>query len=477
MRLVYFGFAVSAAAFVIQGPAHAQATVSFSKDLVPILKEQCVKCHNARQPQGGFAVSSFALIEKGGKGGKVLAAKAEESRLIKYLEGTLKPQMPIGSPLPKAQIDKFKAWVNQGAKADVDVNAMVIPDSAIPAVKVPVIKLKIPILPQAASLAWSKDNKVLAIGTYKTVRLVDPATGQTIRELAGHADVIHNLQFSPDGKLLAAAGGPPALQGEVKIWEVETGKEVRTILGHNDFIYSCSWSPDGKNLATASYDKLVKIWDVTTGAEVKTLKDHADAVYAVAFNPTGNLLASGSADRSVKVWDVASGKRIYTLTGHGDIVFSLAWNKTGNQITSVGADKTLRIWNVNAQNGNQAQNTSAHEKSINDVAYSPDGSMMATASDDKTVKIWKPGSGSPVQTIKDLPDAMLSVAFSPDNKLVAVGGFDGTVKIYTVADAKLQSTVIDLPKAPEVKAADAKPADPKVVPAKADTKKTEPVKK
>jgi len=474
MRLVYLGLTTAAAALLVQGPAGAQAgNVSFSKDLVPILKESCVKCHSTRQPQGGFAVSSFALIEKGGKGGKSLAPKPEDSRLIKYLEGTLKPKMPIGGSLTKPQIDKFKAWIAQGSKSDVDVNALVIPDSAIPEIKVPVIKLKVPILPQAASLAWSKDNKVLAVGTYKTVRLVDPSTGQTVRELAGHADVIHNLQFSPDGKLLAAAGGPASLQGELKIWDVATGALVKTIVGHTDFIYSCAWSPDNKNIATASYDKLVKIWDVTSGAEVKTLKDHADAVYGVAYNPAGNLLASASADRSVKVWDVATGKRIYTLTGHGDIVFSVAWSPAGNQLCSVGADKTLRVWNVNAQNGNQAQNTGAHGKSVNEVAYSPDGSMMATASDDKTVKIWKPGNGSPIQTIKDLPDAMLSVAFSPDNKLVAAGGFDGSVKIYVVADGKLQSTIIDLPKPPEPKVDPAKPkteapkpADPKAAPAK-----------
>ncbi|MGV3722494.1 MAG: c-type cytochrome domain-containing protein, partial [Actinomycetota bacterium] len=186
MRIVYLGLTAAAAALLAQSPAGAQAgKVSFSKDLVPILKESCVKCHSTRQPQGGFAVSSFALIEKGGKGGKALAAKPEDSRLIKYLEGTLKPKMPIGGSLTKPQIDKFKAWIAQGAKSDVDVNALVIPDSAIPEVKVPVIKVKVPILPQAASLAWSKDNKVLAVGAYKTVRLVDPTTGMTIRELAG----------------------------------------------------------------------------------------------------------------------------------------------------------------------------------------------------------------------------------------------------------------------------------------------------
>jgi hypothetical protein len=468
MRLMQMSLAASLALSFAPGAARAQA-VSFSKDIVPIFKDQCIKCHSQRQPQGGLSLSTFAGLEKGGKGGKVVAPKAEESRLVKYIEGALQPKMPIGGSLSKPQIEKIKTWVSQGAKADVAPDLVVIPDSAIPTVKVPVVALKVPMLPQAAALAWSKDNKVLAIGTYKVVRLVNPADGQTIRELKGHADVIHNLQFSPNGKMLAAAGGPPAQQGEIKIWDVETGNLIRTIAGHTDYIYSCSWSPDDKQIASASYDKLVKIWDVETGNEVKTLKDHADAVYAVAFNKDGTLLASGSADRSVKVWDVKAGKRIYTLAGHGDIVFSLAWNPAGTQITSVGADRTVRTWNVNPQSGNQARNTTAHEKTVNEVVYSQDGSLMATVSDDHSAKIWNAGNGNTVQTIKDQPEALLSAAISPDNKLVAVGSFDGTVKVFNVADGKPVSTIIDLPKPPEPKAAPAK-ADPKAAPGKADPK-------
>jgi len=456
MRNAILAVAVGAALFAAPRTAGAQA-VSFSKDIVPILRENCAKCHNARQTTGGLSVVSYAGIEKGSKGGKILAAKPEESRLVKYLTGELKPQMPPTGPLKPEQIAKIKAWITQGAKADVDPNQVVITETAIPTVKVPKVPLKVPALPQAAALAWSKDNKILAIGTYKVVRLVDPATGQTIRELPGHADVIHSLQFSHSGKLLAAAGGPPAQQGEIKIWDVATGNLVRTITGHNDFIYCCSWNKDDSLIASASYDKLVKIWDANTGSEVKTLKDHADAVYAVAFSPDGNLLATGSADRSVKVWEVASGKRLYTLSGHTEIVLSVAWNEKGNQLTSVGADRTIRTWNVNAAAGQQARNSTGHEKSVNEVVYSPDGNMLATVSDDHSAKIWNAGNGSTVQTIKDQPEALLSAAFSGDNAQIAIGSFDGTVKIFNVKDGKLISTVIDLPKAPEPKPAAAKP--------------------
>ena len=176
------------------GAARAEAPV-FSKDIAPILRDNCSKCHNARQTTGGFSVTTFAGLEKGGKSGKLLAPKAADSRLIKLLEGTAQPKMPPGNPLPKAQIDKIKAWIDAGGKSDVEANTVIIPDSAIPAVKVPVIPLKVPMLPQVGSLAWSTDGKILAVGTYKMVKLFNPDTGQVIRELPGEADVVHDLRF------------------------------------------------------------------------------------------------------------------------------------------------------------------------------------------------------------------------------------------------------------------------------------------
>src|SRR5213595_877389 len=112
MRNVSLALLAGAALFGAPHAARAQA-VSFSKDIVPILRENCAKCHNARQTTGGLSVVSYAGIEKGGK---ILAAKPEESRLIKYLTGELKPQMPPTGPLKPEQIAKIKTWISQGAK-------------------------------------------------------------------------------------------------------------------------------------------------------------------------------------------------------------------------------------------------------------------------------------------------------------------------------------------------------------------------
>jgi WD40 repeat protein len=230
-----------------------------------------------------------------------------------------------------------------------------------------------PLRPAISALAYRPDGTLLAAGTVTTVRLLDPATRETIATLDGEAEQVRSVAFSPDGKLLAAAGGFPAQKGEVKIWDVNARKLVTTITGHHDCIYAAAFSPDGKTLATASYDKLIKLWNPSTGEEIRTLKDHIDAIYDLAFTPDGTRLVSVSADRGVKVWNPATGERLYTMSEATDGLNTVAIDHTGKYVAAGGFDKTIRIWELGAKSATLKISLIAHEDAILRLAFSPDG--------------------------------------------------------------------------------------------------------
>src|SRR5262249_33259644 len=73
------------------------------------------------------------------------------------------------------------------------------------------------------SVVYSPDGKTLAVGDNKTIRLLDPASGEERRALRGHKNTIRSMDFSPDGKFLASTG----YDNTVRLWEVATGNEVR----------------------------------------------------------------------------------------------------------------------------------------------------------------------------------------------------------------------------------------------------------
>ncbi len=114
----------------------------------------------------------------------------------------------------------------------------------------------------------------------------------------GNESDIHDVAFSPDGRLLVSGGSDYI----AVIWEVSSRKALQK-LSLGDGIYSLAFSPDGKILATAGRDRTVILWEVESGKRLHSLP-HADELMAVAFSPDGRLLATGGYDNTVVIWGI-----------------------------------------------------------------------------------------------------------------------------------------------------------------------------
>ena len=407
-------------------PACADEAPSFAKDVAPIFAANCAGCHASNVAMGTLDLDTFAGIQKGGHSGPVIVpGKSGESLLYLRITGAVTPAMPLnGKKLTDGEIAIIREWIDAGARGPAAGEVVVGR-----AVAIPDIKPRAAVKPLISALTYRPDGKLLALGTFKEVRLVEPETGKIVATLPGEAEDVRAVAFSRDGKLLAAAGGLPARGGEVKIWDVEKRAPLRTIAGHADCIYAVEFAPDGKSVATASYDKLIKLWDVESGKEIRTLKDHIDAVYALAFTPDGQRLVSASADRGVKVWDVASGERLYTLSEATDGLNALAVDPAGKRVAAGGLDRTIRVWSLGEKSGTLLNSLIAHEDAILQLAWSPDGKYLVSSAADKEVKVFQADDLTLVKTLRQ-PDWALSLGFAPDGKSFAVGRFDGSYEIY-----------------------------------------------
>jgi WD40 repeat protein len=412
----------------------ADSAPNFNSQVAPILQKNCLACHSSTAKMGGLVMESYDALMKGGAHGvAIVPGHADQSRMIQMLEGKVQPRMPFGAdPLPDADITTLKAWVESGALGPAPGEAA----KALTPLAIPDIKPQVAVVSPVSSVKFSPDGKLLAVGGYQEVRLIDAASGKPLATLSGHADYVRSLAFSPDGKMLAAAGGPPQRGGEIKIWDVASHQLLKTLLGHKDCIYSVAWSPDGKLLASGSYDKMVKLWDAATGQEVKNLQDHIDAVFAVAFSPDGKYLASGSQDRSVKIWDIATGQRLYTLSDATDGLTSIAYSPSGKQIAAAGYDKTIYVWEVGETDGHLLRSLIADEDSILALGWTPDGKGLITSSADGSIRFRDAATLDPLGVIAHQPDWVETLAISPDGKRVAAGRFNGTFSLYDVKSFK-----------------------------------------
>lgn len=129
------------------------------------------------------------------------------------------------------------------------------------------------------------------------------------------------------------------------LWDPENNKKpLARLTGHQQLVNDVKFSPDGRLLASASFDKSIKLWESKTGKFITTLRGHVQAVYMVSFSADSRLMVSGSADSTLKLWNLTTKKLEIDLPGHADEVFAVDWSTDGLKVASGGKDKVLRLW-------------------------------------------------------------------------------------------------------------------------------------
>ncbi|HTU24802.1 MAG TPA: c-type cytochrome domain-containing protein, partial [Pirellulales bacterium] len=425
----------------------AQPPPSYAKQINPFFSRYCLECHNHEEPKGGLNLETYKSLHEGGDDGVVLTpGKADASRIVRLVEHKDKPFMPpkkAKQPRPD-EVALLRAWIDAGAKEDGAVR-----------ITVPDIRPKSPVSPPVAAVAYHPSGKMLAAGGRGLVYLFDAATGDLQRKIEGLHPRITALAFSRDGKRLAVASSRMGERHEVRLYDVATGSipgdaGERVVNTHADVIHDLAFSPDGKVLASCGYDRLIKLWDVDAKKELRVLKDHSDSVYGIAFSPDGKLLASAAADRAVKVWDVATGARLYTLSESTDWVYAVAWSPDGRRLAAGGVDKSIRVWQVSADSGKIVQSIFAHEAAVLRLAYSADGKTLYSLSEDRTVKAWNAERMVERKVFDRQPETTLCLALRPDGKQLALGRYDGVLVLLDAATGKRQAEPLPIKPKPPV---------------------------
>ncbi|MBM3737703.1 MAG: DUF1553 domain-containing protein [Acidobacteria bacterium] len=99
-------------------------SVSFSRDVKPIIENRCAKCHGASMQLGKFDMRSREAVLRGGeKGPVVVPGKPDESSLYRKVAGIEKPVMPMDGKLSAKEIEIIRGWISDGVPWEGQVTA------------------------------------------------------------------------------------------------------------------------------------------------------------------------------------------------------------------------------------------------------------------------------------------------------------------------------------------------------------------
>ncbi len=325
------------------------------------------------------------------------------------------------------------------------------------------------------SLAFSPDSTKLLAGTSEgDVALWELSTNRLLFCDTLHGGTIGYVAFSPNGTLIASAGGDVIrLRRTAKPEELLRDFTTRPgpvpgelapapIPGGSGSLGCVAFTPDGTRLVGGTMkDATLFVWRVADGQLLRMIRNaHGKpagwsnpALQTIAVTPDGlRIMSAGQTElkreetklrgrglnapmREVRFWDIETGERLADYHGDEDSGWGhAALSPDGKRVAVVDF---CRLCILESTTGKTERVIDLPGAWMWRPAFSPDGSLVAMPIHN-TIGIFDVSTGRRLQYDERMPVGEIhSAAWSPSGQLIATGHFDGFVRVWDAATGEL----------------------------------------
>jgi WD40 repeat protein len=438
--------------FVVNSSSAAEpAKVTYADQVLPLLRDKCLGCHNGEKARGGLDASNYVKLMEGGSSGAVVKpGDPDDSRLFLLAAHKAEPKMPPkADPLPAEQLATLKKWIEQGAletagskgpliakKSEVALASITRgrPNGPPPMPKAPMSQAT-PGTPKPAAvtaMAASPWAPLVAVAAPHTVLLYNSDTLDLIGSLPFAHGQVNVLRFSRNGNLLLAAGGHGGKDGKVVVWNVADGRVLTEVGDEHDAVLAADISADQTQIALGGPGKTIRVFATADGKLLREIKKHTDWITAIEYSPDGVLLATGDRSSGLWVWEANTGREFFGLRGHTLSITGVSWRDDSNVLASCSEDTSVRLWEM--ENGKQMKAFGTHPGGALSVRFGHDNRIL-TNGRDGVAKLWNE-KGEGQRGFEKLTDLGTQAVLTHDGSRAIAGDMQGLIRVWNTADGK-----------------------------------------
>ena len=404
--------------------------VDFSEQILPILRKNCLACHNKTDAESDLVLESpTEMLTGGAEGPSIIPGKSGESNLYKLAAHQEEPVMPpedndVGAkPLTPQELGLVKAWIDQGAKATA-TGPNKIQWQALPPGVNPVL-----------SVSTTNDGRYVAAGRANQIFINHAKTGVSLGRLTdsslidgalysnpgvAHLDMVQAIAFSPDNNWIASGG-----YRTLKLWKMD-GATIAKTAGFGSV--NALVDRNEHEIILASNGKL-RIVNKVDGKVIRDLGDAPDTRFILRLDDDHIAVLS---EKKALAWKVSSSKKLYQSTLASAVNDAIRLNAT--QIATAHSDNLIRVWNVSETGISEVTQLAGHTGPVRSLAGSA-GGQIVSGSQDGTVRLWNIAEKKQVRQL-GLGVPVTHVAIASDGSRIVAAGEDGAVRLWNASDGK-----------------------------------------